>query len=480
MIINEVLCTAIYRIHANAADNLFYVLNNFYNEEEITDAKKILWDNAPHDKIGEFQRRNNNYRRPAKSEHCMDIIKAIQKLDAADSLPKNVAAQNLDRIPPMLPEELNMMMLLERVSKLEKCREIHNEMIIQMGIEIMEIHDSSKPGDTTTDDMTNNGSQNHNAAIGDSNRGISTQVPQITVTPPSPPVEQSVNNPTVNSNVNSDGISNSNAMTAGDAASSIINNNIQQTNGDQHSGRQRPPPISGQRWGPQGNNVINQSGSNGNANNGAQANNLSPVGHNSAGQRRQRSSSSSSTTQWGNQQQRPYNQGGHRRGQYNRWGGNRGSAYNPRMSQPPRAFSQNRNNNRQDDDGWTQVMSRSRRRKIYGNGTSSAELEGAPFPIRKIWVSRVHNGNIQKVERYMTNKNIECHEIEQVSNVNSVYSSYKITVPITALDNVFDRSFWPPGVRCQMWRDPRIPRDMDSDDGVNNSSTNRNNGFWNY
>ena len=42
MIINEVLCTAIYRMHANAADNLFYVLNNFYNEEEITDAKKIL------------------------------------------------------------------------------------------------------------------------------------------------------------------------------------------------------------------------------------------------------------------------------------------------------------------------------------------------------------------------------------------------------------------------------------------------------
>ena len=203
------------------------------------------------------------------------------------------------------------------------------------------------------------------------------------------------------------------------------------------------------------------------------------MGHNSAGQRRQRSSSSASA-QWGNQQQRPYNPGGYRRGQYNRRGGNRGSAYNPRMSQPPRAYSQNRNTNRQDDDGWTQVMSRSRRRKIYGNGTSSAELEGAPFPIRKIWVSRVHNGNIQKVERYMTNKNIECHEIEQVSNVNSVYSSYKITVPITALDNVFDRSFWPPGVRCQMWRDPRIPRDMDSDDGVNNSSTNRNNGFWNY
>lgn len=475
MIINEVLCTAIYRIHANAAHNLFYVLNNFYNEDEISNAKRILWDNAPHDKIGEFQRRNNNSRRPAKSEHTMDIIKAIQKLDAAEALP-DVAAQNLDKIPPMLPEELNMMLMLQRISKLEKCREQHTEIITQMAIEVMELQEGSRSDDITTDDVTNNRSQNDNAVIGDSNRGNSTQVPQITVTPPSPPEGPTVNNHAGNNVVISKGTSNSGTTIAGDETSNIMSNNVQQTNSDRHSSRQGPPPISGQRWGPPGTNAINQSGLNGNANNEAQASILSSSRHNSVGQRRQRSSSSSST-QWGSQQQAPHNRRGHRGGQYNRRGGNRGSAYHPRMNQPPRANPHNRTNHRQDEDGWRQVMSRSRRRKIYGNGASSGELEGAPLPIRKIWVSRVHNGNIQKVERYMMNKNIEYHNIEQVSNVDSVYSSYKITIPITAVDNVFDSSFWPPGVRCQMWKE-KIPRDMDSDDDNNNSSTNRNSGFW--
>ena len=39
MIVNEVLCTLIHRLNANAVDNLNNLLFNFYNDDEIISAK---------------------------------------------------------------------------------------------------------------------------------------------------------------------------------------------------------------------------------------------------------------------------------------------------------------------------------------------------------------------------------------------------------------------------------------------------------
>ena len=85
----------------------------------------------------------------------------------------------------------------------------------------------------------------------------------------------------------------------------------------------------------------------------------------------------------------------------------------------------------------------------------------------------------------MRRKNIEYHHIEQVSHNSAVNSSYKITIPVTAVDIVFNQSFWPPGVRCQWWRD-RSHMDTNNDStnynsmNGNNRYNNNSRGFWDF
>lgn len=152
MIINEVLCTLIYRLNANAVENLNNVLVNFYSDEEIVNAKKALWQIAPNDKIGEYIDRNNTRNRPAKSEHVKDMIKAMKQLDAVNMIP-DVAAKDLDRIPSMLPEELNMLMLIQRVANLEKCRDEHNDILTKMLIDVLGLQDGVRPDTAKKDNQ---------------------------------------------------------------------------------------------------------------------------------------------------------------------------------------------------------------------------------------------------------------------------------------------------------------------------------------
>ena len=60
-----------------------------------------------------------------------DLIKAINDLDAVDLLP-DVAAKDLDRIPSILPEELNMLMMVQRLKDLERSRDEHNNILTNM------------------------------------------------------------------------------------------------------------------------------------------------------------------------------------------------------------------------------------------------------------------------------------------------------------------------------------------------------------
>ena len=144
MLINEVLCWLIYRIQGNAAENCERVLLNFYNEDEIINAKKALWNVAPADHVGDYHERRLNERRPAIVEHVNGLLKAINDLDAVVLLP-DVAAKDLDRIPSTLPEELNMLMMAERLKDLERSRDEHNSILTTMLIDIINIQDGKRP-----------------------------------------------------------------------------------------------------------------------------------------------------------------------------------------------------------------------------------------------------------------------------------------------------------------------------------------------
>lgn len=58
--------------------------------------------------------------------HTSDILDALKILDVLDKLP-DLVAWNLDCLPDRQPEELNVLMVVQRIAALEKSSEQHSE-----------------------------------------------------------------------------------------------------------------------------------------------------------------------------------------------------------------------------------------------------------------------------------------------------------------------------------------------------------------
>ena len=142
MILNELLCYAIHHFSASAGNNLNTIILNFYEESEISDAKKVLW-NACKDTLGEYPNRNGSPNRPAISAHIDDIMDAIKSLDIKKKMP-NVVAKNLDRVPDRQPEELNQLFIIERLAKLENIFRAHDDSLSTMSIDVMQLKDNTR------------------------------------------------------------------------------------------------------------------------------------------------------------------------------------------------------------------------------------------------------------------------------------------------------------------------------------------------
>ena len=66
------------------------------------------------DDLGPWENHKTTDARTATYAHIEDIMAAAKKLDATSKLP-DVAAKNLDKLPDRQPEELNYIMLIQRV-----------------------------------------------------------------------------------------------------------------------------------------------------------------------------------------------------------------------------------------------------------------------------------------------------------------------------------------------------------------------------
>ena len=57
-------------------------------------------------------------------------------------------------------------------------------------------------------------------------------------------------------------------------------------------------------------------------------------------------------------------------------------------------------------------------------------------------------------------------QVECVSDEKAKFKSYKVTVPKTQFENLFNEELWPEGVRVQSWRERRILQNDSSSDDV--------------
>ena len=182
MIINEVLCYIQHFVNPSAPDNVKRIIVNFYTIDELIEAKKALW-NACGQHLGKYHDRRTTDERPAISAYAQDIMEAVKDLDKLDKLP-DVVARNISRLPDRQPEELNMLMLVQRIANLEKSRDIHNETLTNLAIDVLKLNDNKDTGNSETGIIATNNTNNNNIAHGISSYKAAVTDTQVVVPPP--------------------------------------------------------------------------------------------------------------------------------------------------------------------------------------------------------------------------------------------------------------------------------------------------------
>ena len=146
MHINELLSYASFYINNSTVDNIKTIISNFYSGEDIADAKKLLWEVA-NDKLGPMIERKSSSKRSCSEANIDDIFEGLGKLDASQSLPLFVA-KNIDMIPSRQPEELNILSVLSRMSKVEKNCKVFEDLLKTHAIEIDQLKNDIVNTDT--------------------------------------------------------------------------------------------------------------------------------------------------------------------------------------------------------------------------------------------------------------------------------------------------------------------------------------------
>ncbi|KAI3385220.1 hypothetical protein SNEBB_001121 [Seison nebaliae] len=140
MLVNELLTYAIHYVNSSAVENIKKIIINFYSDDEIVQAKKLLWSKCK--SLGKYQERKSTDTRPVSVPHVADIMDALKLLDASNEIP-DIVAKNVDKIPDRQPEELNLLMLVQRVAKLEGMLKVHEDSLSTLSIDVMDIKECS-------------------------------------------------------------------------------------------------------------------------------------------------------------------------------------------------------------------------------------------------------------------------------------------------------------------------------------------------
>ena len=118
MILNELLSFLSYYADKCTNEHIKKATVGFYTTEEVTEAKRILWNHYK-DKISfNYQERKTSDKRSANEANINDILRALSDLDPA-AVEVCFVAKTLNRLPSFDPEELNLTYLIERIGNIE-------------------------------------------------------------------------------------------------------------------------------------------------------------------------------------------------------------------------------------------------------------------------------------------------------------------------------------------------------------------------
>ena len=93
---------------------------------------------------------------------------------------------------------------------------------------------------------------------------------------------------------------------------------------------------------------------------------------------------------------------------------------------------------------------------IRGTATPSSGLTGAPEPSRHLFVYRAtQETTVSDLENFAVDKNFTVRNVECMSNQNAKFKSFKLSVPMSEFDRLFEDDLWPEGIRVRRFIPPR-------------------------
>ena len=95
------------------------------------------------------------------------------------------------------------------------------------------------------------------------------------------------------------------------------------------------------------------------------------------------------------------------------------------------------------------------RKRVHGT-VSGGRIQGAPPPIRELFVSRVmRSTSDEDMLNYVKSLRVNIIDFERVSHDDSKYKSYNVTVSISDYMYLFDSELWPEGIYVGRYNQPR-------------------------
>ena len=121
-VVCELLCFAQHFLNCSAPNNVKNITVNFYTDDEIIAAKRVLWSENNKPFLAKYADRRNTNLRTGAEANIDDIFTALSALDKLEDVDKKTqyAAHNLSRLPSENPEDLNKVSMLQRLNALER------------------------------------------------------------------------------------------------------------------------------------------------------------------------------------------------------------------------------------------------------------------------------------------------------------------------------------------------------------------------
>jgi hypothetical protein len=185
LVVNELLCYATCNMSRSTSEHLVKAIYRYYDNEELVDAKKLLYQKFP--QLGEFPTRRPSTNRSEQEAHSIDIVESLVDLDSKGVKFMFVAC-NLNRIPKWDPCESDFLSIMDKLNKLE-CRITNTEYvvsenkahIINIGDNVEKVTSRVDTCEKTVTTIAVNGSKSYATATANGSKNDTTELNKTVV-----------------------------------------------------------------------------------------------------------------------------------------------------------------------------------------------------------------------------------------------------------------------------------------------------------